>query len=178
MHDQQNAAFRAARAVLAGVAVTLVCACATIPLETAALDDSRERYEAASDSPRIFDYAASSMHQAQHHLRRAEQLLEDAASQDELDHHSFLARQYVAIAEARLRRGLAQEDIERAEQRRQALVLEHQKREAAAAAQRADAVEDELSDTRMQLRMSERRAKSLAERLVEMGVTDSVEPNP
>jgi ribosome-binding protein aMBF1 (putative translation factor) len=177
MHQQQVAGLRAARAVLAGIAVTLACACATIPPESVALDDSRERYAAASDSPRIFDFAASSMRQAQHHLRRAEQLLEQAASQDELDHHSFLARQYVAIAEARLRRGLAQEDIEQAAQRRQALVLEYQQREAAAATQRAEAVEDELSDARMQLRMSERRARSLAERLVEMGVTDSVEPN-
>lgn len=34
------------------------------------------------------------------------------------------------------------------------------------------AVADELAETRMQLRLAEERAKALAERLVEAGVTD------
>jgi hypothetical protein len=164
------------RVMAGGAAVVLLAACAATQPDTAALDDARALYSTASQTAGIFDYAASSMRQAQHHLRVAEQLLADHAPKDEIDHHSFLSRQHVAIAQARVRRGQAQEDIERGEQRRRTLIAAAERREATAAARRAEAAEDELTDTLMQLRMAERRAKALAERLLELGVTSSREP--
>lgn len=157
------------------VTSVLLGACASAPLEAGSIDDARERYAAVSDTPRIFDFAASSIRQAQQHLMQAEQLYDDDASQEEVDHQSFLARQHLAIAEARLRRALAQQDVEQAEDRRRSLLLEAERREAVAAAERAEAMESELTDTRMQLRMAEQRAKALADRLVEAGLTSSRE---
>lgn len=163
------------RAFLIVITSVLLGACASAPLDAGSIDDARGRYAAVSDTPRIFEFAASSIRQAQQHLEQAEQLYDEDASQEEVDHQSFLARQHLAIAEARLRRALAQQDVEKAEARRRSLLLEAERREAVAAAERAEAMESELTDTRMQLRMAEQRAKALADRLVEAGVTGSRE---
>lgn len=155
------------------VTAVLLSACTASPLDPDAVKDAREHYQAAGETPQIFTFAASSMHQALEHLEQAEELLESDASQDEVDHHGFLARQHVAIAEARLRRALAQQDVDQAEERRRMLLLQARQQKAAAAAARVEAIESELADTRMQLRMAEERAKALADRLVEAGVTSS-----
>ena len=162
------------RASVAILTFMLLSACAgTSERESAALGQARDVYATAAEQSDIFEYADSSMRQAERHLQKAEELLKQTGNQTAVDHHAFLARQHVAIAEARLRRGSAQQDIERLEERRQALMLAARQREATLAARRAEAVEGELADTRMQLRMAEQRAKALAERLLELGVTSS-----
>lgn len=155
----------------------LLSGCAGTPLQSRAVDDARARYLAASENPRIREAAAGSMDRAGQHLAEAERLLRESGRQADVDHHAFLSRQHVAIAEARLRRAGAQQDLQRAEERRRSLLAEARRLEAAAAARRADTVEDQLAETRMQLRLAEERARALADRLVEAGVTGSREPD-
>lgn len=161
--------------VLLGVA--LAGGCASTELDPASVSEARRQLEARAETARLYEFAGSSMRQAEQHLRRAEQILEQGGSQQSLDHHEFMARQQLAIAESRLRRGLTQEQIVSTEQDLLALVQQAERQEAEATARRVEEVEGELSETQMKLRMAEQRAKAMAKRLVEAGITDSVKPD-
>ena len=162
------------RTLLAAVALLLSCACtSTGERENIALNEARALFATAAENTDTLRYASSSMRDAEAHLRKAEELLREAGDQAAADHHAFMARQHLAIARARQRRGAAQQDIERYQERRQALMLAARQREATLAARREEAMEDELAETRMQLRLAEQRAKAMADRLVELGVTSS-----
>jgi hypothetical protein len=162
-----------ARTLAANLVLLFAVACATAELDRDSVDQARQELSKASEMARIYDYGAGAMRQAERFQHLAESTIQDPDEADLADHYAFLARKHVAIAEARLRRGIAEEEIERAHQRLRALKVAAEQR--AAAAEHAEAVEEELSDTRMKLRMSERRARALAERLVELGVTDSLD---
>lgn len=158
---------------VAGILGTaLVTACGSAPLRDDSLGTSRELFAVASETPEIYRYASSDMRQANRYLQQAQEMLEEGGSQDELEHLTFLARKHVAVAEARMRRGLIDEKILRADQRRETLVLSSEKREAAAAVERAAEAEDRVAEMGAKLATSERRAQALAEKLVELGVSE------
>jgi hypothetical protein len=144
---------------------TLLSGCGSTPLSEDSLHTSEELFAMANETPEIYRYASSNMRQAHRYLQSAAELADEGGSQDELEHLTFLARQHVAIAEARLRRGLTEAKINNADQRRETLVLASEQRQAAAA-------EEQLSEMRAKLVTSERRAQALAEKLREMGVSD------
>lgn len=147
------------------LSLTLLTGCGSAPLQEDSLRTSQELFTVAAESPDIYRYASSNMRQAQRYLRQAQELLADGGSQDELEHLTFLARKHVAIAEARLRRGLNEAKIERADQRREALVLASERREVAVTQER-------LAEMRAKLANSEQRAQALAQKLLELGVSE------
>lgn len=143
-----------------------VAACSSAPSSPDdTLNTTLELYDDAVQTDGIFEHAGTSMGLARDHLRQASRLFEQSTSRDRVEHHSFMVRQHVAIAMARLRRAVAQEAIDHADETRRQVMLQARQREAAAASQRAEAAESRLSDTRMQLEMAEHRARTLAERL-------------
>lgn len=151
----------------------LLGGCASTGEPPPLLDEARSEYEAARDNPRIRDFAARNMDAAERHLRQAREAFEEGEEPDLVEHHAFLAQQHVAIAAARLRRGLTQEEIGRADQNRQALLLEVERRSAAQASQRAALAEAELVATRAELEDTRQRAQELSEKIAELEVSES-----
>jgi outer membrane protein OmpA-like peptidoglycan-associated protein len=156
--------------LLAGALLT-GCASTGEPIE--ALQRAEAAYQQAANTPRIYEFGDRALNQARRHLEQARA----ADGREAVEHYSFLVSQHVGVAEARLRRGLTQEAIGEADQRRQALLLEAEERqtarvreEALAARQRAEQAEQELVQTRQQLEQARREAQTLAQELDELEV--------
>lgn len=168
------------RAMLAGAvlaAAALLPGCATTGDEIEALQTAQRQYEQAQNTPRIDEFASRNMREAERNLRRAESLAEEGASRDEVAHYAFLAEHHVAIAEARLNRGLMQDEIRNADQRRQQLMLAAQQRQAernraqaTQAQQRADEAEAQLALREEELQQTQQAARQLAEELDQLKV--------
>ena len=162
------------------VAAVLTAGCAaTGEDEIEALQTAQREYAEAQRTPRIDEFASRSMQQAEENLRRAESLAGDNGDLDEIEHYSFLAQRHVEIAEARLNRGLIQQEIETADQRRQELMLQAQRRraeqsrsQATDAEQRAEEAEARLALTEQELEQTQQAAEGLSAELEELKVQE------
>ncbi|MFW6093419.1 MAG: OmpA family protein [Pseudomonadota bacterium] len=160
-----------ARWCVLGCAAVLVLAagCAGVP-ESEVLDQARAEFSVADEQDRMYDFASRPMNQARQHLRRAEELQAAGERLELIEHEAVMARQYVALAEAQTQRGLTQEEIDQADRRRQALLLEMEEQRAGEASQRAAAAESELEAARAELAHAEERARNLSETVSELEV--------
>src|SRR5690606_14277685 len=110
--------------VPAALAVILTAGCATTGDEPIpALESATARFEELRATPRIEEFARRNLRDAERNLQQARTLAEEGGDRDEIEHYSFLAISHLDIAEARLNRGLTQEQISTADRHRQELML-------------------------------------------------------
>ncbi len=160
---------RYAPAALAGVLLLMLAGCASTP-GSDVLQQAQAEYDAAISHARIYDFGNRNLQEAERHLRRAQELQAESESREIIEHHAFMARQYVAMAEAQLQRGLTREQIAQADQRRRAMLLQAQERQVTAASGRAAEAEAELEESEAELAAAETRAQTLSERVGELEV--------
>jgi len=169
------------RVILSGVALlaaVLTAGCATTAdEEIAALQTAGAQYARAQSTARIDEFASQSMEQAERNLRRAQSLADEGADRDQIEHHAFLTQRHVEIAEARLNRGLIQEEISNADRRQQELQLAAEQRRSARrgtaateAEQRAEEAEARLALTQQELAETQQAAQGLAQELKDLKV--------
>jgi outer membrane protein OmpA-like peptidoglycan-associated protein len=169
------------RVILSGVALVaavLTAGCATTAdEEIAALQTAEAQYARAQSTARIDEFASQSMEQAERNLRRAQSLADEGADRDQIEHHAFLTQRHVEIAEARLNRGLIQEEISNADRRQQELQLAAEQRRSARrgtaateAEQRAEEAEARLALTQQELAETQQAAQGLAQELKDLKV--------
>lgn len=167
-----------ARTVVAALVVAgLSLGCASTDQEIEALQRAEAQFNDARTAARIDEFASRNMQEAQRNLRRAQSLAEEGGDMDAIEHHAFLAEHQVEIAEARLNRGLVQEQIGNADQRRQELLLAMEQRDArrsqeraGQAQQRAEEAEARLALTEEELQKTQEAATTLAQELDELKV--------
>lgn len=180
MQIQTTSRCRAMVASFALIAAGITTGCATTGEENvAALQSAEAQYAEATRTARIGEFANRNLQLAERHLRRAQALAEEGAEVDDIEHYSFLAEHHVEVAQARLNRGLIQEEIEDADRRRQELLLASEQRQSARsqsqaskAQQRAEEAEARLALTKQELEQSQEAASSLAEELSELKVEE------
>lgn len=139
-----------------GVSV-LLTACASSPPENPKVTEARNSYQAIQNDPNVVRSAAADLRQAQEHLRLAEELLEEGADDNLIEHEAYLADQYAAVAEAKGQRSAIQQEIETAEERRRELRLQTQASATQQAQSEADALRQQLQELKeMQAKQTDR----------------------
>jgi outer membrane protein OmpA-like peptidoglycan-associated protein len=88
-----------ALSTLAAAIVTLVAACSSVPVNNAALDQARSRYDAAQRDPQVSTLAPEELKRAAESLRFADQAWSGGGKPSTVDHLAYLASQRVAIAQ-------------------------------------------------------------------------------
>ncbi|HEX7038349.1 MAG TPA: OmpA family protein [Pseudomonadales bacterium] len=172
---------RSVRAVLAPAALLaalFTAGCASTGDEPVpALQAAEARFEELRSTPRVEEFARRNLRDAERNLQLARTLAEEGGDREEIEHYSFLASSHLDIAEARLNRGLTQEEISTADRRRQELMLaaeqrraEQQRTRASEAEQRADEAEARLALAQSELEQTRAAAQNLAAELDELKV--------
>ncbi len=160
------------RRVLASLGLALAAltaGCATTQ-QIPELQQAESQYQQAQNKDRIQEFASHSMQQAQQSLQKAKSLSDNGGDRDAIKHYAFMTERYVEIADARLQRGLAREQIKTADQRRQSLLLAAEKRESARHESKAKQAEQKLAQTRQQLEQTQQAADQLAQQVKELKV--------
>lgn len=128
----------------------LLTACATSP-DNEMLNEARSSYQEIKDNPNVARAGSNALREAQKHLRNAEQLLEEEADDELVEHEAYLAERYVEVAKTQGERAEIQQQITQAEQRRRELRLEMQSAEAQRAQSQAQQAQSEAEELRQQL---------------------------
>jgi len=142
--------------------VLLISACATVPQHSDQVDRARTEVAALAQDPLSQQAAAQDLKAAQDRLQQAAQALQDRRSPAEVDHYAYLAQRHAEVGEARVQQMRAQQEIARAQDERNRILLSQREREVAAArdeanAERnkaqadADAARAQLADAQQQL---------------------------
>lgn len=160
----------------------LLAGCGGPPRNNPLVDESRAAYAAAALDPDVVSKAPDVLQQAEADLRRSEQLLNDGADPEEVEHYAYLAKQRVAIARETTRLKSAEASIEQAEVERKEVQLQARtaeaerardeanasRLEAEASRDLAEAKADEAQLAREQTEQALAHARDLADRIAEL----------
>lgn len=128
-------------ALLAGV----LSACSTTPVSVPELEAARALLPQVEASPRS-GVAATNIAESRKALDRANRLAEDGASANEIGPEALVALRNAEIANEKIAIANAKDEIAKATELRQQVLLENREREAAAERERARRMEQELSE--------------------------------
>ncbi len=122
-------------------ALALVALCAACAGPNLALQQAQEDVAAARQDPEVVKNASVALHEAEQALHQAEQ----AGTEEDIEHHAYIARKRVAIARAEAERQVAEANAEELLEEREQVVLEARTRQAEEATALADVLAQELA---------------------------------
>jgi outer membrane protein OmpA-like peptidoglycan-associated protein len=148
--------------LFSALGVLLITACATAPQQSDQVDRARAETATLAQDPLAQQAAGEDLKAAQDRLQQAEQALHDGRPLTEVDHYAYLSQRHAEAGEARVQQARAQQEIARARDDRNRILLAQRAREEAAArneatAERnkaqadADAARAQLADAQQQL---------------------------
>jgi outer membrane protein OmpA-like peptidoglycan-associated protein len=104
----------------------------------ATLGQARAAYTQAAQDPQVTAQAPASLREAQEALHRAERVWEDDRDEQEVTHLAYLAEQRVGIAQAKAEHKLIEDERQRLNQEREAILREARLSEAREAQRQAE----------------------------------------
>jgi outer membrane protein OmpA-like peptidoglycan-associated protein len=146
----------------------LLAACGGPPRANALLNEAREAHTAAVNDPEIAANAPVALQEATEALRRAVAVWENKEGTEMVEHHAYIARQRVRIAEETAKYNAAQKEVEQVRNERQQVVLEARAAEAEAAQRRAEDERVRAETARAEAEAALARAQQLAEQVSEL----------
>jgi outer membrane protein OmpA-like peptidoglycan-associated protein len=142
--------------------------CGGPPEDNPLLQEARSDYQKAEKDSLIVIKAPVALKEAEEALQESEQLWEEKADKELVDHHAYIAKQKVAIARETAKLNAAQDEVERAESQRQKVLIKARKAEAIAAEKRAEEALSQAEKERREAEKARKRAEELAERVNEL----------
>lgn len=147
------------------LAVFVVISCGGPPEDNPLLKEAKSDYQKAEDDSLIVTKAPVALKEAEEALEKSEQLWKEEADKELVDHHAYIAKQKVAIARETAMMNAAQDEVERAESKRQKVLIQARKAEAIAAEKRAEEALSQAEKERREAEKARQRAEELAERV-------------
>lgn len=113
--------------------------CGGPPADNPLLGEARQAYTAAEQNPQVVRHAPVALEEAGDALSEAERAWRKKKDKEVVDHHAYLAKQRVHIAEETAKLNAAESEIEDAEVERQKVMLEAREQEVEQAQAQAEA---------------------------------------
>ncbi len=135
---------------VAGLAA-LVAACASVPQSNDQLDQARAEVQALSADPLAQSAASNDLDQARASLNQADAAVEQRRPAEEVNQLAYLALRHAQAGEARVAETRARQQVARAQQDRDHILLEAREREAQNAKAQAAAAQSELASAQQEL---------------------------
>jgi len=134
-----------------GIIGLAAAGCASTPRHSDQLDEARTQVQALSQEPLAQQAAADDLRAAQGRLQAADTAMQQGEPLTTVDHLAYLAERHAEAGEARVRTAVAQQELARAQQQRQEILLSSRAREAQAQAQEARSAKQQLAQTQQEL---------------------------
>ncbi len=137
-------------ATVAGLAA-LLAACASVPQGNNQLDQARAEVQALSADPLAQSAASNDLDQARASLNQADAAVQQRRPAEEINQLAYLALRHAQAGEARVAETRARQQVARAQQDRDHILLEAREREAQNAKAQAAAAQSELASAQQEL---------------------------
>jgi outer membrane protein OmpA-like peptidoglycan-associated protein len=134
-----------------GVIALVLAACVSTPRHSDQLDEAKSQVQALSQEPLAQEAAADDLHAAQARLQDAEAALQQGQPLTTVDHLAYLAERHAEAGEARVRAASAQQELSRAKDQRNQILLASREQEAEAKAREAQETKQQLSQAQQEL---------------------------
>ncbi len=146
------------RVILIGAAAVVLAACAAAPQRNEQLEQARAEIDTLSQDSLAQEAAGRDLEAARTSLRQARAALQDKQPPAVVDHLAYLARRHAEAGEARVAEAHSRQQVARAQEERNKIMLDTRTREAQNAQsqaenakQAAQAAQTQLADAQQQL---------------------------
>jgi outer membrane protein OmpA-like peptidoglycan-associated protein len=129
----------------------LLAACATAPPRNEQLEQARVQIQTLSQEPLAQEAAGRDLEAARQSLQQAEGALQQKQPPAIVDHLAYLARRHAEAGEARVLEARSRQEVARAQEDRNKILMDSRTREAQNAQSQAQAAEAQLASAQQQL---------------------------
>jgi outer membrane protein OmpA-like peptidoglycan-associated protein len=146
--DEENAM---KKLLVVGAVAAALAACASPPQRSEQVEQARSEIQTLSQDPMAQQAAGKDLDAARKSLQDAEMALQQKQPPAVVDHYAYLAKRHAEAGEARAAEAHSRQEVARAEDDRNKILMESRNREAANAQAQAAAAQAQLASAQQQL---------------------------
>jgi len=139
------------KATIVGAVAAAIAACASAPQRSEQVEQARTEIQTLSQDPLAQQSAGKDLEAARKALQDAEQALRDKKPPAIVDHSAYLARRHAEAGEARVSEAHSRQEVARAQEDRNKILMESRTREAENARSQTAATQAQLANAQQQL---------------------------
>jgi outer membrane protein OmpA-like peptidoglycan-associated protein len=156
--------------VMIGAVTAALAACASPPQRSEQVEQARTEIQTLSQDPMAQQAAGADLDAARKSLERAETALQQKQPPAVVDHYAYLAKRHAEAGEARAAEAHSRQEIARANQERDQIILQARNREANSAQASAEAAKDQAAAAQAQLASAQQELAALKAKQTERGM--------
>jgi outer membrane protein OmpA-like peptidoglycan-associated protein len=146
--------------ILVGVAASLLAACASVPQRSEQVDQARTEIDALSQEPLAQQAAGRDLAAARQSLQQAEVAQQQHQPPEIVDHLAYLAMRHAQAGEARVSEARARQEVARAQDDRNKILLDSRTREAQNAQAQAQNAQAQAQNAQAQAQDAQAQAEA------------------
>jgi outer membrane protein OmpA-like peptidoglycan-associated protein len=156
--------------ILIGAVAAALAGCATAPQRSEQIEQARAAIENLSQEPMAQQAAGRDLESARKALDDAEGALKAKQPMPVVDHYAYLAQRHAEAGEARVAEAKSRQEVARAENDRNKILLESRERDAMSAQAAADRARADAAASQQQLANAQRQLADLQAKQTDRGV--------
>jgi outer membrane protein OmpA-like peptidoglycan-associated protein len=137
--------------ILVGAIAITLGACAAAPQRNEQLEQARVQIQSLSQEPLAQEAAGRDLEAARKSLQQAEAALQQKQPPAVVDHLAYLARRHAEAGEARVSEARSRQEVARAQEDRNKILMESRSREAESSKSQAQVAQAQLASAQQQL---------------------------
>jgi outer membrane protein OmpA-like peptidoglycan-associated protein len=158
------------RVILVGAIASILGACAAAPQRSEQLEQARAQIQALSQQPLAQEAAGRDLEAARKSLQQAEAALQQKQPLPIVDHLAYLARRHAEAGEARVSEARSRQEVARAQEDRNKILMEARSREAQSAQAQAESTKKQAQAGQAQLASAQQQLADLQAKQTDRGV--------
>jgi outer membrane protein OmpA-like peptidoglycan-associated protein len=156
--------------VLVGAISAVLAACATAPQRSEQVEQARAHIQTLSQDPLAQQAAGKDLEAARKSLQDAELALQQKQPPAVVDHYAYLALRHAEAGEARVSESHSRQEVARAENDRNKILMDSRNREATSAQAQAENARNQASAAQAQLANAQQQLADLQAKQTDRGV--------
>jgi outer membrane protein OmpA-like peptidoglycan-associated protein len=139
------------KVIVVGAVAAVLAACASAPQRSEQLEQARAEVQTLSQDPLAQQSAGKDLEAARKALQDGEEALRQKKPPAIVDHYAYLARRHAEAGEARASEAHSRQEVARAQEDRNKILMESRSREAQSAQAQTAATQAQLANAQQQL---------------------------
>ena len=156
--------------LIVGAVTAALAACASPPQRSEQVEQARTEVQTLSQDPLAQQAAGGDLEAARKSLQQAEMALQQKQPPAVVDHYAYLAKRHAEAGEARAAEAHSRQEIARANDERNQIVMQARNRDAANAQASAEAAKNQAAAAQAQLASAQQQLADLQAKQTDRGV--------
>jgi outer membrane protein OmpA-like peptidoglycan-associated protein len=156
--------------LIVGAVTAALAACASAPQRSEQIEQARAEIQTLSQDPLAEQAAGGDLDAARKSMQQAETALQQKQPPAVVDHYAYLAKRHAEAGEARAAEAHSRQEVARANDERNQIVMQARNREAANAQAAAEAAKNQTAAAQAQLASAQQQLADLQAKQTDRGV--------